>query len=306
MLSVSPFNCSLCPAKVQSRYSQHDTPMHSTRKGLLVYCLLSSIGLAGTAGLYWVPKWMVFQMYPANGPRFADLVDEYRKTLATVFGGAALAATLYLNWRTVQTAEYGKVIDRIAKAVDQIGSGNCDVRIGGIHAISQVMDMSDRDYWPMLDLLTAYVRGHARKGRSFAENQRLPDDVQAALNAIARRQRVLPRIGDSPTDLGSTDLHGAWLVRAGLRWGNLSDCDLSCAHLNGADLSHAILDRAVLHRADLMQANLTGASLYLTDLRGVDLSGTRGQISIAQLEHAIVDEKTLLPATVTRPSSWSI
>lgn len=80
------------------------------------------------------------------------------------------------------------------------------------------------------------------------------------------------------------DLHGAFLRRtdfAGVKLlnANLSDADFTGASFKGADFKDALIEGTILRGADL-----TGA-VNLTD---------------AQLDTAIIDEHTILPAAVER------
>lgn len=85
------------------------------------------------------------------------------------------------------------------------------------------------------------------------------------------------------------------------------------ADLVGKDLTRATLRASTLRGAYLIGANLTKADLRLVDfigadLRGADLSGAdlTGAFFLtqAQVDAAVGDEATRLPASVTRPAHW--
>ena len=78
------------------------------------------------------------------------------------------------------------------------------------------------------------------------------------------------------------DVHGAYLRRT----------DLSNANLGGANLSGADLTDAILRGANLKNAILKG-----TILRGADLTDAKN-LTRAQIETAIIDDRTRLPALV--------
>jgi uncharacterized protein YjbI with pentapeptide repeats len=81
-----------------------------------------------------------------------------------------------------------------------------------------------------------------------------------------------------------------------------------------ADLDSAKPVRANLFRADLMGANLTGANLTGADLReadlfGADLSGadlSTASLTQEEVEPAIGDENTRLPAELNPPAHWGV
>lgn len=83
-------------------------------------------------------------------------------------------------------------------------------------------------------------------------------------------------------DAFKLDVHGAYLRRT----------DLSGANLEGANLSGANLTDAILRGANLKDAILKG-----TILRGADLTDAKN-LTRAQLETAIIDDRTRLPALV--------
>ena len=83
-------------------------------------------------------------------------------------------------------------------------------------------------------------------------------------------------------DTFKLDVHGAYLRRT----------DLSNANLEGANLSGANFTDAILRGANLKNATLKG-----TILRGADLTDAKN-LTRAQLETAIVDDRTRLPTLV--------
>ena len=109
--------------------------------------------------------------------------------------------------------------------------------------------------------------------------------------------------------------HGEWLesggergARAELKGAILQQADLHDANLERADLSGARLSVTDLMRANLKGADLRGADLWMSDMKDTVLDGTdlRGanlaevtSLTSAQLESAITDETTALPAGLT-------
>lgn len=89
------------------------------------------------------------------------------------------------------------------------------------------------------------------------------------------------------------ELRGASLVAA-----RLIGVDLTGANLRGAMLLGADLRRATLADADLTGADLRGADLREADLRGALF------LTQSQLETAVGDARTRLPAQLRRPAHW--
>ncbi|MFO1123886.1 MAG: pentapeptide repeat-containing protein [Methylocystis sp.] len=76
--------------------------------------------------------------------------------------------------------------------------------------------------------------------------------------------------------------------------------DLSGAFIRRTDLSNANLKGANLSGADCANVNFRGANLQDaildgTNLRGADLTGARN-LTRSQLQRAIIDDQTILPA----------
>jgi uncharacterized protein YjbI with pentapeptide repeats len=113
---------------------------------------------------------------------------------------------------------------------------------------------------------------------------------RATVNALLRRASELAR------------------AAAGRRRPDHRGADLTGASLKGADLRGASLRGALLVGADLRGADLTLADLTGADLRGADLGGAdlAGSIFLnqAQVDAAVGDATTRLPAAHTRPAHW--
>jgi hypothetical protein len=50
------------------------------------------------------------------------------------------------------------VTDPYTKAIEQLGSGKLDVRIGAIYALERVARDSARDHQTVIEVLTAFIR----------------------------------------------------------------------------------------------------------------------------------------------------
>jgi hypothetical protein len=129
--------------------------------------------------------------------------------------------------------------------------------------------------------------------------------VQPVLNDlnVSISERQFGRAQGGPIDLSLADLRRALLDQATLTEANLAgailiDPDPSDARLENADLRDANLSGARLAYAKLRDARLDGANLCGADLRLAE------GLSQAQLERALGDHRTALPATSTIPSTW--
>lgn len=245
-------------------------------------------------------------------------------TLAQILGGTALLSGLYFTWRTLQVNRQGQITERFTRAIDQLGSTNLlgerrirqlEIRLGGIYALEQIAKEAKEYYWPIMEILTAYVR-------EVAKDRTAPGvdiDIQATMTVLGRRTGPFGAEEPEPLDLHGANLPKAHLPRVDLMNANLSGVNLNEANLVGADLMGADLSGAQLTEADLFGANLvgaklieadlTGAKLDRVDLTGADLSGAdlrEAAILGYQLERATGDEKTRLPPYFTAPSDWGV
>jgi plastocyanin len=259
-----------------------------------------------------------------------------------ILAGLFLIFGLYFTRKTLLTTQEGQITDRFTKAVDQLaartegadgsspGHKHIERRLGGIYALERIARDSPRDYWPVMEVLSGYLRvNHPWHG---LENPAVSipwsgTDALAVLKVLRDRQHSvghpleLRPLNLSQLNLEWGDLRGAHLEGADLRSSCLRSADLSKAslqpfldnssHLEHADLteanlSHANLTDAHLDKANLTDADLTSAVLLRSDLskaileranlRGADLSDARGLVQ-TQIDQAYMNMETNLSGT---------
>lgn len=251
--------------------------------------------------LLWLfPKWQVRSVVGLDSKDRFDCENEARKTLSQILGGLVLLIGFYFTWQNLQLtrdsqreteriATEGQITDRFTKATTQLGDTKLEIRLGGIYALERIAKDSPKDHWPIMEVLTAYLREHAKFNRQttripespFLQNQQeipMPDaDIQAILTVLTRRTLTYLNGEKQRLDLRGTNLALADLSGADLSWADLTETNLVKADLSSTDLSHAFLLRASLFEAEISkgslvethfeQANLSKAKLYKTDLR---------------------------------------
>jgi hypothetical protein len=259
-----------------------------------------------------VPDWLARHDVGSATPALQTARDAARGRLLTLGAGLLAAGALIFTARNFILSREGQVTDRYTKAVEQLGSKELDVRIGGIYALERIARDSDKDHPTVMEVLTAFIWEHSREpwpvdsdGAQHGEKKTLPG-VQAAVTVVGRR--------DAKRDIRRIDLTGADLTRASLRGAYLAlpanvaralpadalpadvfpgGADLTDAHLVGADL-----DRANLRRANLRGADLTDAFLVSAHLDGADL--TFATLTGANLDGADLTDTRLARADLTR------
>ncbi|MFP8941232.1 pentapeptide repeat-containing protein [Streptomyces fenghuangensis] len=202
-------------------------------------------------------------------------VQQAAGTLAAL-GTLAVIAFTWLSLQQVDNehalTREGQVTDRYNAAVGNIGDDALEVRLGGIYALQRIMEDSPRDQPSIVNVLSTYIRNHAKKPKQGTDGPiGPPSDIQAAFTALGSRNP--DHDGTARIDLRNANLFGVFLHDADLRGADLTGANLFGANLFGADLFGANLFGADLRGADLTGANLFRADLRGADLRGADLTG---------------------------------
>src|SRR5215218_9266720 len=203
--------------------------------------------------------------------------------VAQILGGTALLSGLYFTWRTLQVNREGQITDRFTRAIDQLGKVEdgqklFEIRVGGIYALERIARESEEDYWPIMEVLTAYVRQNASLPREAGQERAhdATDEQRAMEGSGGKSETTEPSAPDPDIQAIMTILRRRKLYYRHEEPGAL---DLSKTNLSGADLSGALL----------FGANLTGTNLIWE-----------------QLEQAEGDENTQLPWPYLKPPEhWS-
>ena len=219
-------------------------------------------------------------------------------------GGTALLVGLLFTARNLRATQekldidrQGQLTNRFIQATGQLGAAlqggqpNIEVRLGGIYALNRISKDWPKDYWPITDVLTAYVRHNARwASSSGAVRESKPTtDIQAILTILGRNAPPGGFDERHKLDLRNTDLRGAEFWDARLEWTDFWGAHLEDAKFWGAVLRNAKLEHAHLERANLRAAKLEGASL-----EGADVTG------------AVFDRDTVWPAGFDAPGRGAV
>ncbi len=268
--------------------------------------------------------WIVWEIPERQGDSFhksvprqdiARVVNDHRRTMLQALGGLILLGGLYFTLRRIKAAETqaraaqdGQVTERFSRAVEQIGSDNLEIRLGGIYALERIARDSPEDHWTIMEVLTCFVREKARWDQSspydddgLPKSRQLAADIQAILSVIGRRSERQRKTEPHPLDL-----ERAFLFRADLRHADLQRAVLHGCCLRDANLWRACLDGARLWHADLRNACLQFASMrdvYLAyaDLTGADMTGAVG-LTAEQLNDVRGKEHCRLPDYLRLPA----
>jgi uncharacterized protein YjbI with pentapeptide repeats len=254
------------------------------------------------------------------------LQNKVYETLVQGLGGAFFFVTAYLTWRNIKATEEKQITERFSQAVGFLGKPELEVRLGGIYALEILSRDSQKDYWQIIEILTAYVRTKApvqndSNHLNDEENKRhdIPIDIQAVLTILKRRNPDKTHIESNYIDLGKTNLNWAYLKEANLDRANFNNACLKRinfhraslqhakfwnADLTEADLKFAILNDAELGRAILREADLWEAKLQRVELISADLQ--QAKLGCAQLQGANLKRANLRQAKLKGAQLQSI
>jgi uncharacterized protein YjbI with pentapeptide repeats len=216
--------------------------------------------------------------------------NDARTALLQAATGIALLIGVFFTWKQLQydrrealqikdqsreqieLTRQGQVADRFTRAVDQLGSRQVTIRLGGIYGLETIADQSQDTRLLVFEVLTAYVRQHAklRVEEDYRIQGQLVDrwpDVQAAMTVLGRRV-VLP--SDPPLNLRNVDLHGAYLRHA-----QLSRAVFDNSNLDSADLEYAILENTQFAATELQKARLDYAWARKLDAHDAHFEGAK-------------------------------
>lgn len=274
--------------------------------------------------LWKIPQWQVAD----SGLTLKEQLhqeNENRKTMAQIIGGAFILVGIYLTWRRIRAMEIqveigqeGQITERFTRAIEQLGNDKLEIRLGASYALERIALDSEKDYWPIIEVLTAYIRENSswKEGQSADNESILPNllihpynehnkenyllsitkispDIQAIMTVLGRRTRTFLKGEDLHLDLNAVDLRGANLKRA-----NLEGFLLMGSHLEYADLTEANFRIAILYGSFLNNTNFSGANLEGCALVQVNLSGA--SLAHAQLKAANLAKSNLTGANLNR------
>lgn len=277
------------------------------------------IGVAIMAAftLWRVPKWQVSNLADLSRSDLFEQENEARRTLAQIIGGVVLLGGLFYTAENIRVAQrtqdltrQGQITDRFTKAVDQLGKAdqegtlnNLAIRLGGIYALERISKESQEDYWPIMELLTAFARENA----GFRDHYRkehlseIRPDISAIIVVLGRRKLEYEAI-EQHLDLRRTNLSYCITPRGNFEKALFDDSDLTNAVFDGADMAGASFSDAALQSAHFNGADLKRALFYpgtLDIFEGVDLKNPSTWPEAARNRSPIFDRTDLRGADLT-------
>jgi uncharacterized protein YjbI with pentapeptide repeats len=203
----------------------------------------------------------------------------------------------------------GRITDSFTKAVELLGKPEREVRLGAIYALERIAHDSERDHWPIMETLTAYVRtkapvqGASQSNQSYSsaasayamvvaegtieaaqskvqESSKIIEvDIQAVLVVLSRRN-LLHEDNEYFNNKEQEEKRSlVWQIIWQILWGNWSSIlGIIRQKLGfqvrgrGGPKQYINLSKANLSWADMIETILIGANLSGANLREASLS----------------------------------
>jgi uncharacterized protein YjbI with pentapeptide repeats len=223
----------------------------------------------------------------------------------------------------------GRITDSFTKAVELLGKPEREVRLGAIYALERIAHDSERDHWPIMETLTAYVRtkapvqGASQSNQSYSsaasayamvvaegtieaaqskvqESSKIIEvDIQAVL-VVLNRRNLLHEYNEYYNHNKEQEEKRSlvWKIIWQILWGNWSSIfGIIRQKLGfqvrgrGGPKQYINLSKTNLSWADMIETILIGANLSGANLRKASLS--RANLSRANLSEANLSEADL-------------
>lgn len=245
-------------------------------------------------------------------------------------GGTAAAMAAYFTWkrldvsqRTLEVSQEGQITERFTRAIEQIGAKdsegkNVEIRIGGIYALGNIAQESQKEHLPVLKVLLAYLRKYG-----FEEADELnedPHDVKAIVDVLCVYEYESLKGKEEVRDIKlkkpffvNARFHKLWFVKCnffnplfvGVKFEDVSFSGGSCAF---GDFSLATFCKVSFTRVDLHGAVFTSATFDEVSFDNVILTDAELSASVGlkkeHIEGAIIDAATRLPRIFLEDGEW--
>jgi hypothetical protein len=196
-------------------------PQTSTQKKDLVQALgLITAGVAGAV--------VIFFTWRGQERNQRNTQEQFRLTRQSQEENQkSTQAQLENAQEELRLTRQGQMTERFTQAIEQIGSEKLEIKLGGIYSLERTAHEEKNYHWPVMEVLTSYVRRHAARkpDKELRENAATPEpDIQAILDVIGRRSayyRIDKKVEYGTIELNNTDLQGANLQEAHLEGANL-------------------------------------------------------------------------------------
>lgn len=245
--------------------------------------------------------------------------------ISTVYAGSIVttlfvgpSAMLLVYWRRLDD-----VRDKVQTGIGMLASDKLTERVAALYYLEKIAKESTTFFPTVLEILCAHTRSRDLSIRTDANVSDLVRtmEIKQCVDIISRLwfyninkrgslwnysvnlRPDLKLIDLSSIHLRYSNLSNFYLFRTNFSGCNLTAANLCAAYLDEADLTHAELNDTCACNARFNNANMLGASMKGVLLFGAEMDRSLN-LKQEQLEEAIGNHTTKIPAKLTRPKSW--
>jgi uncharacterized protein YjbI with pentapeptide repeats len=255
-----------------------------------------------------------------------DLVkakNDFSSSLAQSFGSLFFLLTGYLAWKNfkvaqenlkvvqknLQISEDKQVSERFGKAVDHLGDGTKELKLGGIYELQGIAQDSKEKY---CIVIIKTLMGFVRESRQEISSEReiIPTYILTAIDVFLKLYNSLEEKEKSEVKLNLRGANFTNMILANevnftgfnLQRAKFNNADLTNANLSNTDLTGANFSNATLTKIELKGVDLTGAKFDWAVFKGADLTDanlTKADLTGARFEQAVFTNTDLTNADLT-------
>lgn len=251
--------------------------------------------------IVFVPIWQLNTYKDAiqqNTKEYLETENKLRDTLIKLFGGAIVIVGIYLTYRRILASERqaaafedGQITERFSRSIEQLGSvdekgnKNIEIRVGGIYALERISKNSEKDFWPIMEILTSYLREVSLKDKEFIEakvkdetlglyEKVLSAEIQAAITVIGRRDITYEKKNKIGIHLAGSYLPYSIIYQPNFQDAIMSHVNFSKSLIYNANFEETLLNRSNFKGAYAFDANFKNASLTAANFEDTTISGS--------------------------------
>lgn len=192
--------------------------------------------------------------------------------------------------RQIEIATESQINDRFTRAMEQLGSENLTIRIGGVHALGKIAEDSPRDAQTIIDILCTFVRDQTRndeykKSRKGANGVFLLPraDIQDAITVLGRGQfslfhknlerAYLPKVKMINADFSNTSFSNTVLHSTHIFNSKFENCTFFKTQMIKSKIEDVLFQNTNFVSSDMSDSVITSSTIEKTNMDNVILSG---------------------------------
>ena len=232
-----------------------------------------------------------------------DRVFAIQAQIYQILGGLALLLGIWVTFRRTRVAERslettnknleitekGHFTERFTKAVDQLGSSQKAVQIGGIYALEKLAQERIEYHNTIFEILCAFVQEYFSVKNTETDSSEYNTVVLAIIKVIGRRTRPEDEY-DGLIDLSNT-------VLKDVNFSQQHQIDLSTSNFNNSQLKGVTFSKVNFARSHLLNTQLDNVNFYISNLEGATLTQTKLDHTV--IENSILERAAFYHATVS-------